>query len=542
MKVTAELCTGLLLTALSTHAADAPVVVSTEVIGPFTGHDAALHPDNAKPVPILYYGTDLGFTYEHQGNIVFLFGDTWATEAYAPIEASTGARFDDGIGSIRMADWTEPSAISPDNIPAIKLMQKPGSNEMSAMDPGHAMDLGKTPMHGFSNGRDEFAIFNITKSQGCAADADCGDGLGCDTGLGYIGTHYFEEAGFTAACVDGSPFCTADTMAGDNGSAIAGSGFCVDRTSSVWSDTPTGRIASVALNQRIGMRSQDDPRKYGHTRVWRTNKFANVTARTVQVFEPKQQPDYRGADGSGARERVFLWGRPGFVGVRASNRTLALYFAYVDLPASADYEWQVNYYTGSDADGIPRFSAHAADAVPLDLDADRDGTQPDEVHDITHQMSVSWVVTLGRWVMFYGGGISDLPMPTLPDCGVLQLFAYTDCKQVDIENGAIRMRTAVNPWGPWSTPQDVLVGGDPHTGTDGQYVPGGVLHHPACSGPACATHTQSAYYRSNEYGFLYSANIIEQWTRPMGDGVDILWNASTWDPYRVILLRTRINP
>ena len=33
----------------------------------------------------------------------FLFGDSWATEEYAPIEASTGSRFDDGFGSDRPA-------------------------------------------------------------------------------------------------------------------------------------------------------------------------------------------------------------------------------------------------------------------------------------------------------------------------------------------------------------------------------------------------------------------------------------------------------
>ena len=47
-------------------------------------------------------------------------------------------------------------------------------------------------------------------------------------------------------------------------------------------------------------------------------------------------------------------------------------------------------------------------------------------------------------------------------------------------------------------------------------------------------------YSPKEYGFFYSANIIEQWTRPTSEGVDIVWNASTWDPYRVVLLRTHI--
>jgi hypothetical protein len=73
-----------------------------------------------------------------------------------------------------------------------------------------------------------------------------------------------------------------------------------------------------------------------------------------------------------------------------------------------------------------------------------------------------------------------------------------------------------------------------------------MLRHPQCTGQSCAPHTGTAEEQEAEYGFFYSANIIEQWTRPAGegtdDGVDIVWNASTWDPYRVILLRTRIRP
>ena len=36
----------------------------------------------------------------------------------------------------------------------------------------------------------------------------------------------------------------------------------------------------------------------------------------------------RGWDGLLAAQRVFLWGRPGFVGVAAKGRTLGVYFAY----------------------------------------------------------------------------------------------------------------------------------------------------------------------------------------------------------------------
>jgi hypothetical protein len=113
---------------------------------------------------------------------------------------------------------------------------------------------------------------------------------------------------------------------------------------------------------------------------------------------------------------------------------------------------------------------------------------------------------------------------------------------VEVGNGAIRMRTAEHPWGPWSPPQDVIAGGDPEVPGSGQYGPGGVLRHPACTAKGCAAHSQTPFYQQQEYGFFYGTNIIEQWTRQTAEGVDILWNASTWDPYRVVLLRTRITP
>jgi hypothetical protein len=69
-----------------------------------------------------------------------------------------------------------------------------------------------------------------------------------------------------------------------------------------------------------------------------------------------------------------------------------------------------------------------------------------------------------------------------------------------------------------------------------------MLNHPDCVQEGCAPKTDARDANRREYGFFYSANIIEQWTKAVDGGVDIIWNASTWDPYRVILLRTRIEP
>lgn len=547
MRTVMVLLVGLTLALCATSAVADPRVTRTEVVGPFTGHDAGLHPENLSPKRIEYYGTDLGFSYGHQGQIQFLFGDTWATESYAPIQRSTGGRYDDGFGSVDLKRYANSARITSNHVPLIKLGQNPGTTEMSAIDPGVAMDLGKTPMAGFSNGTREFGIFNVTKPQGCRVDADCGGGFACDTELGFLGARYSQEQGLTLPCFDGDRGCTSDTMTDATGRNIEGSGLCTDRTSTIWANTPAGRISATALQQRVALRSLSDPRHYTDTQRWLTNKFVNATARTVTDFRPEHgsgssHQDYSVASGAGKNQRVFVWGRPGFVGVAANKRTLGVYFAYADMAAGEAFAWSLHYYTGSTAAGIPQFSSNENDAVALDLDSSATGVQAAEVHDTVNQVSVAWVGRLKKWIMFYGGGLTDLPSPPLPQCGVLELFTGRECKDAVIGNGAVRMRTADNPWGPWTAPQDVIAVGDRTGAGSGLYGVGGVLRNPSCTAPGCATPTRSLAYHAEEYGFLYGTNIIEQWIRPSGAGVDVLWNASTWDPYRVILLRTHINP
>jgi hypothetical protein len=516
---------GILL-ATATAAGAEPAVVRTEYLGPFTGADAPLDPANLSPQKAAYYGTDLGFSYAHHGRLQFLFGDTWASdEHYAPIEASTGARFDDMFGSLPLDDGPDPTRIGPGHVPPIRLGQNAGTTEVSAIDPGHAMDLGKTPMGGFSNGRREFGLFNLTKAQGCRDDAGCGNGMRCDATLGYFGVPYDREDQLTLACRDGAPGCTADTMTDAAGKPVPASGFCIDETSALKGDRISNLLGPMALRVRVGLRDENEPKKYVEPHDWLTHKFMNVAVRTGDPF------------GDGTR-RVLLWGRPGFVGVKANGRALPLYFAWVEMPEGPGYDWRPHYYAGEE-NGAPRWSREERDAVPLDLDAGAPGVQPLEAVDVVNQMSVAWAAPLGKWVMFYGGGLSTLPTPALAHCGVLELFTGGECTDVDVGIGAVHLRTADHPWGPWSPPQDVITA-DPAGGAAGAYGPGGPLRHPDCKAESCAPHSRIFVYQAGEYGFFYAANIIEEWIRPADGGADIVWNASTWDPYRVVLMRTRI--
>jgi len=540
---------GLVLVFATLPAQAEPTATETTVIGPLTGAQAALHPDNIEPVPVAYMGTDLGWSYEHQGQLQFLFGDTAADNAETPIEASTGSTFDDSFGSIDLARWNQPESFTRDNMPLLKLGQNPGTSEVAAIDPGKPMELFKTPVGGFSNGSDEFGVFFTYKPMGCRNDGDCRNGASCDTGLGYYGPRYTDPAEITWACIEGSSeACIADTMQDDAGNPVAGSGFCVDRSSTVYSNTPLGRRAALSVELLIGRRDHQTPKRYHTEWVWQTSKFMNPAFRTVQAFEPPGSepegfvPDLGPATAPGAHSKLFVWGRPHFVGVRAKGRYVGQYFAYLALPGDAAQEWQPMYFSGLDGNGQPRFSPREADAVPLDQDSTTPGVQPQNVYDIIDQTSVAWVPQLSRWIEFYGGGMIIRPLPPyLPTCGVLELFTGPECTLVEIGNGALRMRTAPQPWGPWTPPQDLIEAGDPTVPT-GQYGPGGMLYQPKCQGPTCAPHSTRPELAEVEYGWFYAANIIEQWTRASGNGVDIIWNASTWDPYRVILLRTHIEP
>jgi hypothetical protein len=230
------------------------------------------------------------------------------------------------------------------------------------------------------------------------------------------------------------------------GMAVEGSGLCIDAGSSNWATTDVGRTSAMGMRHLVGLRSLEDPRIYTVFEEWLTTRFINPALRTVETFIPERgadlaAQDYRPARGNGPNRRVFLWGRPDFVGVGATGRDLALYFAYADMLEGPDYAWRVHYFAGTLDDGAPRFSDLQSDAVTLDLDATLRGIQPQEPYDIVDQMSIAWAEPLNKWVMFYGGGMVNAPSDWLPHCGLVE-FGAAECRQVDRRRGPHARRTS----------------------------------------------------------------------------------------------------
>jgi hypothetical protein len=287
-----------------------------------------------------------------------------------------------------------------------------------------------------------------------------------------------------------------------------------------------------------------------YTEPWPTNKFINPAIRTVKKFDPAANPsdstkhDYRVADGATpTTEKVFLWGRPNFEGIKLFGRDLGLYFAYVDMPtykANGAIGWKPQYFKGM-VSGKPTFSENPAEAKALNLNGWP--TPETEQWDVTNQMSISWVAPLNKWVMLYGGGTNFL-LDFLAG-GLNALFV-----QLDPEN-AIHARFADHPWGPWSAPQQVLRAGDPNLIPPlppSEYGAFGIMHHDWCVPLAwCVGGELTPAYAVTPWGFLYAPVIVDEWTTeragPFGTKqADIYWHVSTWDPYQTVLLRTRIRP
>jgi hypothetical protein len=335
----------------------------------------------------------------------------------------------------------------------------------------------------------------------------------------------------------------------------------------------------------------DRPSDYGVVHVLATNRFVNVAARTVAHFDPEhpERNDYRPG-----QHTLLVWGRPWFFETGGAQSLPFLFHQpLAELKASGGARgWAPRYFAGYGDSGKPRWSERESEAQPIY------GTEANAVDtgglglvwsepefDYVNQMALSYVAPLGRWVMFYGGDI--------PAFGVLDPATNVAKQPVHLQRapGAIHLRTAPHPWGRmtadrplregWSSFEPVLTRRDAARylacGDGGESLPGcleegdpqgsrdllaslaGLARRTKpgnffdiagkCLGGQLALAGQNAL-SGNPIGRLYGANIIDSWTDDVSDRlgnlppgervVELYWNASTWNPYQVVLFKTRL--
>jgi hypothetical protein len=518
--------------------------LESAVLGALAGHDAAPLPGQEG----VLNGADLGWAFSHRDKLWIMFGDSWWRDPFNLVGLP-----DDALGQISLTDFPDGVSVdayvrahpAPAGAPAwragvpqldVANNRARGFAPVISEQDGRQLrsGIGAVPIVAFSNGRDDaaegvFAVFFPYEPVACRAGT-CPDGYACDAQVGRLST-----GALTPPCVGGS-----------SSSCVVDEGLCQDRMSNRYDATTNrGRTTSVLMQHAVGVTKPDDPTHF-QTQPWATMRFLNATGRTVSDFDPARAHgdgnDYKPALGNELeRSGVFIWGRPHFGGVASEGRDLRLYLLWVPMPApdsSMQFAWNPRFFTGLDPEGRPQFSDRELDAHALDLDAETDGEQPEELHDFAGHMNMSWVPSLQQFVMFYGGDVPGFSEG---------LLAWDDPDKIEHDpKGSLWVRFAPQPWGPWTAPRMLLEGGDRSTAATPalQYGPGGILAHNRCTSADCA-HYDTPYLLDigrNNNGLLYAPSIIDAWTTASDESTALYWLVSTWNPYQVYLMKTVLLP
>lgn len=175
--------------------------------------------------------------------------------------------------------------------------------------------------------------------------------------------------------------------------------------------------------------------------------------------------------------------------------------AYLSIVPVANFETGkgTRYFAGLSKAGAPTWSENESDAKPVV----ENGTMGD--------LSVTWCKDLGLWLMTY-----DRRAPAPPGIA----FSYS--------------RT---PWGPWSEPQLLF-----NMVRDGAY--GKFIHNPnaqpadGLAGPVYGPKNQANPAAVS--GGTYAPYVVERWTKVRGSELDLYYVLSTWNPYVVVLMKSRV--
>jgi hypothetical protein len=565
------------------------------------------------------YGTDLGFTArpENSDKLTMLFGDTWAR----PVDACEYPT----LPSDDLQAWLprarpavfQPGPPDPKAAASCNLLEIPKADpEAPTMPPrirvfpnaiarsaDSVMDMSslRTPETAFSDGERVYGIFFRDDPAYCASNTDCSSGMQCSSDPSYAGPKLGECSPAIKLSADASPtYCrTSDDCGSPAQCGKSERGVCL-ATKPFDLNLPQGRVVptwyhddmrrGIARVLYVGAALwPDHPLDYGTVARWVTNRFQNLTAKSVAFFDPEhpEKNDYRPG-----YHTLLIWGRAAFVEVEGAQALP--FFAYQPLEtlrgAPEKAQFNPRFFAGYGPSGKPAWSDNENDAQPIygtdaKLVAAQGGAKLDwrepEI-DYVSQMTVSYVAPLGRWLMFYGG---DLPaFMVLRSSGRAR-----DPVHLPFAPGAIHMRLAQHPWGAptrsdalgaWSSPEPVLTRqaaarylacgddpealpgclkeGDPHTPLDlFATLVGLAVTDPSKLGkvgPSCLggefVHGAQDELSGNRIGRLYGVNFIDDWAEEIKDPAaaasgertaEVYWNASTWNPYQVVLVKTRIS-
>lgn len=231
----------------------------------------------------------------------------------------------------------------------------------------------------------------------------------------------------------------------------------------------TDRTATAPMGRSVLAKSTNDGRDFTPVRDLSTTHFINVAFAKTEPAPalPMAKP-------------VLLWGSGSY---RTSDVRLAV--------TGEDRVGDLRYFAGLDGDGKPRWSAREDDSAPLLGES------------CVGELSVAWNADLSKWVMMY-------------NCGA--------------PRSRILVRTADQPWGPWSAPQVAF-----DAARDKGFC--AFMHDPDGACPRLLTDPHSPGVAGDPYAPYMIAGFSKG---EPGRHSDIYFLMSTWNPYNVVLMKTRL--
>jgi hypothetical protein len=573
------------------------------------------------------YGTDLGITVptpvpsaEGQPQLAMLFGDSWAAQtdacAYPVMKADDLFTFVPAQRpNVLVVGQPQAAAAA-----ACGTLQYPLDNPADATtwprihvykdplnrSPDNQLDTGmlRTPVAAWTDGQHTFGAFVRDESARCSASSDCPSQMVCSTDPAYTGKKIGSCQPNIALTEDADPkFCLTNDDCPDlnlcadlvTGVCLATAPFTVERngqqTSPSWYADDPRRAIALRLYLATAL-WPDRASDYGTGFRFVTNKFVNVTARTITRFDPANPANNDYTPGT---DTLLMWGRPSFAATKGLQSFPFLLYQPLAglLDEQGNLRWAPKFFAGYDEAGNPRWSDVEADAQPvygidenlIDHNGQLSWSWKKPEFDYVEQMSTAWIAPLQRWVMIYGG---DPPAYIVADPKSGEKLMPAHAQSIP---GAMYLRSAAHPWGratrdanasqAFEDARPVLtrdamakylacdddmqtpVGCSPQTETHDpddllsalggwttQLTPDDWLSVTAtCLGGNTALGVQNSL-GDDSAGHLYGANIIEEWTDDVSasvsglksgqNAVELYWNVSTWNPYSVVLVKTQL--
>jgi hypothetical protein len=235
--------------------------------------------------------------------------------------------------------------------------------------------------------------------------------------------------------------------------------------------------------------SDDDGDTWRYLYDLSTSRLANVppyNAKFIYTAIARGQDDY-----------LYIWGSEGGLQFRQSLPYLARKKAFL-----MNQPGEMEYFTGMDWAGNPHFSQSETDAVPLFRDYDGASFTP--TNCMAHK-GVEWNPYVNRWLMLY-------------DCS----------DETPLNLRGIYLRTAEQPWGPWSAPQTIFNATRDHGICVFIYSDS----TGACPNPGGETGA----------GGNYAPYFIEPLTTGDEQAATSIfyWTMATFDPYTQMIMKTTI--